>query len=139
MLCLVANYLHYFSLCSFDNNTAFLEKNTCNSLFFCPLSFSLAIVDYGSIKHETTREHKVFFEKKKVCNEGTARYLLELAQVDKYSVTEAFAAAVCRLPKVYDQRAYRIFIDSWGTVSILLCLLKYIIFFYFLRTLILFP
>jgi len=78
------------------------------------VAFSLSS-NYGSIKHETTREHKVFFEKKKVCNEGTARYLLELAQVDKYSVTEAFAAAVCRLPKVYDQRAYRIFIDSWGT------------------------
>jgi len=81
----------------------------------------MVIVEYESMKQETTTKHKVFFEKKKVCNVGTARYLLALAQVDKYSVTNAFAAAVCHLPVAYDQGAYRIFIDNWGTVSILLC------------------
>jgi len=67
------------------------------------------------MRQDTTRKHTVFFEKKKVCNEGTARYLLELAKVHKYSVTEAFAAAVCQLPQAYNQADYRRFIDSWGT------------------------
>lgn len=120
MSCL--QYLHYFSLCNFDNNCSLTDTLSwkqvlCNSFF--PLSFSLVIVGYGEIKKETTKKEKVFFEKKKVCNDGTARYLLELAQVDKYSVTNAFAAAVCRLPKAYDQGAYRRFIDNWGTVSML--------------------
>lgn len=64
----------------------------------------------------TTNNHKVFFEKKEVCNNGAARYLLDLARVEKYSVTKDFAAAVCRLPEQYDQGAYRGFIDNWGTV-----------------------
>ena len=91
---------------------------------FCLLSFILVIAVYGSIKKETTSNHKVFFEKKKVCNEGKARYLLELAKVHKYSVTEAFAAAVCQLPEVYNQADYSRFIDIWGTVSMLLCFVK---------------
>ena len=71
------------------------------------------------MEKETTNYHKVFFEKKEVCNMGVARYQLDLARVEKYSVTKDFAAAVCSLPKKYDQGAYRRFIDNWGTVSVL--------------------
>ena len=71
------------------------------------------------MKKETTNNQKVFFEKKKVCNNGTARYQLDLARAEKYSVTKDFAAAVCSLPEEYDQGAYRKFIDNWGTVSVL--------------------
>lgn len=68
---------------------------------------------------ETSNNHKVFFEKKEVCNNGAARYQLDKARVERYSVTEDFAAAVCRLPEEYDPGAYRRFIDNWGTVSVL--------------------
>ena len=71
------------------------------------------------MEEETKKNHKVFFEKKEVCNKGTGRYQLSLARVEKYSVTKEFAAAVCRLPEVYDQGAYSRFIDKWGTVSVL--------------------
>ena len=71
------------------------------------------------MEKETTEKQKVFFEKKEVCNKGTARYQLSLARVEKYSVTKEFAASVCRLPKEYDQGAYSRFIDKWGTVSVL--------------------
>jgi len=59
------------------------------------------------------------FLKKKVYNNGAARYQLDLARVEKYSVTKDFAASVCRLPEEYDQGGYRRFIDNWGTVSVL--------------------
>lgn len=78
----------------------------------------LAIVDYEKMEQETTKHQKVFFEKKEVCNMGTARYQLSLARVEKYSVTKEFAASVCRLPEEYDQGAYSRFIDKWGTVSV---------------------
>lgn len=71
------------------------------------------------MEKETTKNHKVFFEKKEVCNMGTARYQLSLARVEKSSVTKEFAASVCRLPEEYDQGAYSRFIDKWGTVSVL--------------------
>ena len=71
------------------------------------------------MEQETTKNQKVFFEKKEVCNMGTARYQLSLARVEKYPVTKEFAASVCRLPEEYDQGAYSRFIDKWGTVSVL--------------------
>lgn len=71
------------------------------------------------MEKETSNNHKVFFEKKEVCNNGVARYQLDKAQFEGYSVTEDFAAAVCRLPEKYDPGAYSRFIDNWGTVSVL--------------------
>ena len=71
------------------------------------------------MEKETKKNKKVFFEKKEVCNMGTARYQLSLARVEKSSVTKEFAASVCRLPEEYNQGAYRRFIDKWGTVSVL--------------------
>ena len=71
------------------------------------------------MEKETTKNKKVFFEKKEVCNMGTARYQLSLARVEKSSVTKEFATSVCRLPEEYNQGAYRRFIDKWGTVSVL--------------------
>ena len=71
------------------------------------------------MKKQTTKNHKVFFEKKEVCNKGIPRYQLDLARVQRYSVTKDFAASVCSLPEEYHQGAYRRFIDSWGTVSVL--------------------
>lgn len=82
------------------------------------VAFSLS-TSYEKMKKETTKKQKVFFEKKEVCNMGTARYQPSLARVEKYSVTKEFAAAVCRLPEEYNQGAYRRFIDKWGTDIVL--------------------
>ncbi|XP_068755959.1 uncharacterized protein [Montipora capricornis] len=82
------------------------------------VAFSLSS-SYQKMEEETTTEHKVFFEKIEVCNNGEARYQLDLAQVEKYSVTKDFAAAVCGLPEEYDQGDYRKFIDEWGTHVVL--------------------
>ncbi|KAL9962439.1 hypothetical protein ACROYT_G031543 [Oculina patagonica] len=72
---------------------------------------------YAKMKKETSRSHKVFFEKIAVCNRGTARYRLDLARIDKYSVTKDFAAAVCALPVTYRRTSYSRFIDNWGTIA----------------------
>ncbi len=69
------------------------------------------------MERETSTSHKVFFEEIQVCNHGTARYLLDSAENENWTVTEDFAAAVCALPEAYDQTAYVAFIDNWGTVS----------------------
>lgn len=82
------------------------------------VAFSLS-TSYERVEKETSNNHKVFFEKKEVCNNGVARYQLDKAQFERYSVTEDFAAAVCRLPENYDPGAYSRFIDNWGTDFVL--------------------
>lgn len=82
------------------------------------VAFSLSR-SYEKMEEETTKKKKVFFEKKEVCNMGTARYQLSLARVERYPVTREFAASVCRLPEEYDQGAYSRFIDKWGTDIVL--------------------
>lgn len=106
-------------LCNINN--IFL-CNFCKTFkpFFPPgLSPFLFILGYEEIKTQTTQNEKVFFEKKKVCCLGTAQYLLDSARLEKRSVTNDFAAAVCNLPEAYDQETYRSFVDIWGTVSVL--------------------
>lgn len=71
------------------------------------------------MKKETSVSKKVFFEEKKVCNLGTARYKTDEAKVSKFTVTNDFAAAVRNLPEEYNQGRYLKFIDDWGTVSVL--------------------
>lgn len=77
------------------------------------------------MKKETSISHKVFFEEIAVCNRGTARYRLDLARIDKYSVTKDFAAAVCALPVTYQRSSYGRFIDNWGTVCVLILFVAY--------------
>ena len=72
---------------------------------------------YESMKLETSTNHNVFYEEKKVCNKGRAGYLLDVASSKNFSVTEDFAAAVCNLTEHFDKNVYRNFIDKWGTVS----------------------
>ena len=72
---------------------------------------------YESMKLETSIRHNVFYEEKKVCNKGRARYLLDVASSKNFSVTDDFAAAVCNLTEHFDENVYRNFIDKWGTVS----------------------
>ncbi|KAJ7389165.1 hypothetical protein OS493_033251 [Desmophyllum pertusum] len=64
---------------------------------------------------ETSTYNNVFFEEKKVCNRGRARYQLDLASIKKFPVSEDFAAAVCALPDRYSERTYFNFIERWGT------------------------
>lgn len=113
--------------------------NFCKTIepFSSPgLSHFLFIAGYEEIKTQTTQNQKVFFEKKKVCCLGTAQYLLDSARVEKRSVTNDFATAVCNLPEAYDQRTYRTFVENWGTVSAVcfqLIILFKTIFFHSLR------
>ena len=69
------------------------------------------------MKLETSKRHNVFYEVKKVCNKGRARYLLDVASSENFSVTDDFAAAVCKLPEHFNKSVYGNFIDKWGTVS----------------------
>ena len=66
---------------------------------------------------ETSSNHNVFYEEKKVCNLGRVEYLLDSAPIKKFPVSDNFAAAVCVLPENYDEGTYFNFIESWGTVS----------------------
>ena len=56
-------------------------------------------------------------EERRVCNRGTARYLVERAglQNSKIKLEEGFAADIKRLPRVYNRHRYGQFLDRWGT------------------------
>ncbi|KAL9961596.1 hypothetical protein ACROYT_G030565 [Oculina patagonica] len=82
------------------------------------VAFSLS-ARYEKVNKETTTNKNVFFENKKVCNNGRARYQLDLARAKNYSVTEDFAAAVCALPETFEQQDYLRFVENWGTDIVL--------------------
>ena len=77
------------------------------------------LLDFEKMTKETSKYNNVFFEEKKVCNRGRARYQLDLAPYKKFPVTEDFSAAVCGLPDSYSERTYYDFIERWGTVGIM--------------------
>lgn len=57
-------------------------------------------------------------EKTRVCNRGSARYLLEKAYQSDFKITEGFAEAVRALPASYGsttRNEYGRFLDTWGT------------------------
>ena len=77
------------------------------------------IVGYKSVENQTRDSEKVFYDFKRVCNRGEARYKMDSAyDLPGYTVTDDFAAAVCSLPEEYEQRKYLNFIKQWGTVSV---------------------
>ncbi len=107
---------------------AYTEPNVCVTKMKCVMVsmfnkflalFFLVTAGYEKVNKETTTKKNVFFENKKVCNNGRARYQLDLARAKNYSVTEDFAAAVCALPETYEQDDYLRFVENWGTVSVL--------------------
>ena len=61
----------------------------------------------------------MFYEKITVCNNGRARYQLEIGPIKNFTVSEEFAASVCNLPEAYSEKTYLDFIDRWGTVCII--------------------
>ncbi|CAH3162231.1 unnamed protein product [Pocillopora meandrina] len=71
--------------------------------------------NFEKMTKETSTYKNVFYEEKKVCNRGRARYQLDLAPIKKFPVSEDFAAAVCGLPDDYSERTYFNFIERWGT------------------------
>ena len=75
------------------------------------------IIGYKKVDEQTSKNRKVFYEKKAVCNNGRARYQLALTQQKNFSVTGEFAASVCNLPQTYNKMAYFRFIEKWGTVG----------------------
>ena len=75
------------------------------------------IIGYEKVNKQTSKNRKVFYEEKAVCNHGRARYQLALTQQKNFSVTEEFAASVCNLPQTYSKMAYFRFIEKWGTVG----------------------
>ena len=66
---------------------------------------------------QSRRDFYVFQDDQETCTAGAARYKMSLSQGNHYGVTDEFAAAVCRLPIVYDKDSYQAFLDTWGTVS----------------------
>ena len=60
----------------------------------------------------------VFYEERKVCNRGQARYRTELANENRYPLDNGFVADVCKLPTSYDESTYMEFLDTWGTVGV---------------------
>ena len=72
---------------------------------------------YQQVMKETSTLHNVFYEKKTVCNRGTARYQYDLAGSKRFPVSHEFAASVCSLPSNYSTSRYMWFLERWGTVS----------------------
>ena len=76
----------------------------------------------NEVTKQTSKFENVFYEDKKVCNKGRARYQDNLAANLKFPVSKEFAEALCALPYSYSKRnrytrsAYMNFIEKWGTV-----------------------
>ncbi|KAJ7378962.1 hypothetical protein OS493_019661 [Desmophyllum pertusum] len=79
------------------------------------LNLDVEASGFEQMRKETSTYHNVFYEEANVCNRGRARYQLDLAPIKKFPVSDDFAAAVCVLPKNYDEKAYFNFIERWGT------------------------
>jgi hypothetical protein len=56
-------------------------------------------------------------DKKTICNYGRVRYL-DAGSPGQLRVTNDFYTAVKSLPDTYDGNKYSMFIEDWGTVSI---------------------
>lgn len=78
---------------------------------------SIVSPGYKSVDQQSRRDFYVFQDDQETCTAGAARYKMSLSQGNHYGVTDEFAAAVCRLPIVYDKDSYKAFLDTWGTVS----------------------
>ena len=74
--------------------------------------------EYEKIEKSTSSGETVFRDCTETVNKGEARYQLELVESRQWTLTEGFAADVCRLPVKYRTGdEYYQFLDTWGTVS----------------------
>ena len=84
--------------------------------------YTFCFLGYNEVTKQTSKFENVFYEDKKVCNKGRARYQDNLAANLKFPVSKEFAEALCALPYSYSKRnrytrsAYMNFIEKWGTV-----------------------
>ena len=79
--------------------------------------FEHEIVGYSTAKAKTSSRREVMMDKEVICNVGRARYLLDTALNNHYSIANDFYYAVKNLPRSYVKRKYMNFIEQWGTVS----------------------
>ena len=77
------------------------------------------LIGYSAISQSTDVGHHVFFDDVTVCNLGRARYVDELALADRFPLSRDFVADACALPATFDPVEYMRFLDTWGTVSII--------------------
>ena len=73
------------------------------------------------MKKSTQNGETVYRDCTEICNKGEARYRLRSVEDNEWTLTNEFAADVCRLPvnfkKVSDKDKYFEFLSFWGTVS----------------------
>ncbi|KXJ23582.1 hypothetical protein AC249_AIPGENE12434 [Exaiptasia diaphana] len=74
-----------------------------------------ASASYENMNKATTDSEKVFYEERTVCIKGNAEYFIDMAFQEIFSVSEAFASAVCNLPPLYSEKTYTSFLKAWGT------------------------
>ncbi len=65
---------------------------------------------------ETTKNKRVYFDQKRICNAGRVEYLSDARGIHRLS--RRFQDRVSQLPVQYNMTAYMQFIKDWGTVSI---------------------
>ena len=86
--------------------------------FARPSSDKHFIIGYSEAKERTSSRREVIMDKMVVCNAGRARYLLDTAFNNDYSISNDFYYAVKNLPASYVETSYMNFIEDWGTVSL---------------------
>ncbi len=72
---------------------------------------------------QTKDKKRIIIQKSKICNYGRARYLYENAAAREpgYTLSKSFQNSVMfELPLQYNERDYMQFIESWGTVCIII-------------------
>ena len=72
---------------------------------------------FSSARSGSQQSRQVITDKEVICNAGRARYRLENALNNRYSISNDFYYAVKNLPPAYETNTYKRFIDDWGTVS----------------------
>ena len=87
-------------------------------MILCIMMHWRQYIGFEKVKKETSDHHNVFYEEKRVCNKGRARYQLNSVRVKKFPVSEDFAATICALPGSYNEKEYFDFLEDWGTVSL---------------------
>ncbi|XP_072180200.1 uncharacterized protein [Diadema setosum] len=102
-----------------DVMTADVKLDSVLASIFTGYEFSQSS-QYQEVKDATENSRHVFFEDRLVCNLGKARYLEELARVDRHPLSRSFVIDACALPESYTdgQNDYIDFLDNWGSAVV---------------------
>lgn len=73
--------------------------------------------DFHAMRSALDNAGHVYLDFISSCKLGSARFLTEVSEKKKFTVSREFAKDVCALPSDFNAESYMKFLDKWGTVS----------------------